>query len=166
MSRAELKRVFLRGVFTGAAQQGLVPEVTVGAVMTPHPFEVAADCPVQQLLLLFHEKQFRHFLVTDGGRLAGVISDRDVIPYVVNNGVLESGALANVTAADLMSTDLITVRSDMPLAEAIERMVNAGINSLPVVDGSNLVGILTSTDIYLSLEQLLLSSTPAYETVS
>jgi len=52
------------------------------------------------------------------------------------------------------------------LAEAIELMVNAGINSLPVVEGRETVGILTSTDIFLTLEQLLLSAIPAHEAVT
>jgi len=164
MNRADIKRVFLRGVFTGAGQNGLIPEITVGAVMTPHPFTVAADCTAQQLVQFFHEKQFRHFLVTDSGRLAGVISDRDVIPFFGNSSQ-EPGELQRVTAADLMSTDLITVEPATPLAEAIERMVNVGINSLPVVDGTEVVGILTSTDVFLSLEQLLLSAVPLQEAV-
>ncbi len=166
MSRAELKRIFLRGVFTGAGRSGLIPKITVGTVMTPDPFTVTTECPAQQLVLFFHKKRFRHFLVTDGGRLAGVVSDRDVIPYFGNNGPLEPDDLKNVTVADLMSTDLITVSPTTPLAEAIEQMVNVGINSLPVVDGVELVGILTSTDVFLSFEQLLLAAQPAQEAVN
>ena len=165
MNRAELKRAFLRGVFAGAARDGLVPDISVGAVMTPQPFTVGADCSVLQLVRLFHEKQFRHFLVTDGSRLAGVISDRDVIPFVGASGGADADALEQVTVADLMSTDLITVGLDTPLAEAIEQMVDVGINSLPVVEGTRLVGILTSTDVFLSLEQLLLTALPAHAAV-
>ena len=166
MSRAELKRVFLRDVLTGAAHSGLIPEMTVGAVMTPQPFMVRADCPAAELVLHFHEKQFRHFLVTDGGQLVGIISDRDVIPYFGDYVPQNSDDLKNVTVADLMSTDLITVDPNSLLAEAIELMVNAGINSLPVVEGRETVGILTSTDIFLTLEQLLLSAIPAHEAVT
>lgn len=163
MSRAELKRIFLRDVLTGAAHSGLIPEMTVGAVMTPEPFMVSADCPAAELVLHFHEKQFRHFLVSDGGRLVGIISDRDVIPYFGEYVPQKSDDLKNVTAADLMSTDLITVEPTTLLAEAIQLMVNAGINSLPVVDGDATVGILTSTDVFLSLEQLLFLALPAQE---
>jgi acetoin utilization protein AcuB len=162
MSRVELKRVFLRGLFAGVGHNGMVPNVTVGAVMTPRPFTVSTDCSARQLVEFFHKKQFRHFLVTDNGRLAGIISDRDVIPYFGENSPLESEEFTKVTAADLMSTDLIVVQPTTPLAAAIEQMVDSGINSLPVVDGVETVGILTSTDIFLSLEQLLFSAAPAY----
>jgi len=162
MSRAEQKRIFLRGVFTRCGRDGLVPEVSVGAVMTPEPFTVAADCSVLQLVRLFHEKQFRHFLVTDGGRLAGIISDRDVTPFVGASGTSDADELEQVTVADLMSTDLVTVGLETPLADAIERIVDAGINSLPVVEGGQLVGILTSTDLFLCLEQLLLTALPEH----
>jgi acetoin utilization protein AcuB len=154
MTRAERKRLLLRGFFTGTDEHGLIPRMFVRAVMTPLPFTVSTDCSVQQLVVFFHEKQFRHFLVTNGSRLAGVISDRDVIPYSGNPlGTLDGAK--TVTAADLMSTDLVTVTPTTLLADAIEKMVNAGINSLPVVDGDETVGILTGTDIFLALEQLL-----------
>lgn len=166
MSRVELKRVFLRGVLAETGRGGLIPEITVGAIMTPEPFMVSADCSAQQLVKFFHEKQFRHFLVTDGGQLVGIISDRDVIPYFGDYVPQNSDDLKNVTVADLMSTDLITVDPNSLLAEAIELMVNAGINSLPVVEGRETVGILTSTDIFLTLEQLLLSAIPAHEAVT
>jgi acetoin utilization protein AcuB len=166
MSRADLKRIVLRGVFHGAGQQGLTPEITVGAVMTSHPFTVSTECSAQQLVKFFHEKQFRHFLVADDKRLVGVISDRDVIGFLGNSGAVEPGEIQGVTAAELMSTDLITVGPTTRLTEAVSRMVNAGINCLPVVDGSEVVGILTSTDIFLSLEQLLLAVLPTHEGVS
>jgi acetoin utilization protein AcuB len=159
MSRAELKRRFLKHVF--ADQLGLFPAIAVGAVMTPRPFTVSADCPAAQLVKLFHEKQFRHFLVSDEGLLAGIISDRDVIPYFGRSARPDD--LKRLTAADLMSTELVTVRSTTLLVKAIERMVNAGINSLPVVERGEVIGIVTSTDIFLTLEQVLQRALAAQE---
>src|SRR5436190_1808344 len=148
MNRADLKRSFLKHVF--ADQLGLFPAIPVGAVMTPRPFTVSADCPATQIVKLFHEKQFRHFLVSDEGLLAGIISDRDLLPFFGSQARPDD--LKRLTAADLMSTELLTVRSSTLLVKAIERMVKAGINSLPVVERGEVIGIVTSTDIFLTLE--------------
>lgn len=159
MSRAKLKRIILRNVFKGAGQQGL-PNIPVEAIMTRQPFTVAPECTAEQLLQLFREKQFRHFLVTAGGQLVGVISDRDVIGHFKDQAAVESGQLKNITAAELMSSDLVTVEPTTLLSDAVSQMVDVGINCLPVVEGTETVGILTSTDVFLALEQLLLSMLP------
>jgi CBS domain-containing protein len=97
--------------------------------------------------------------------LLGIISDRDIIGHFGNSAALEPDYLDKVTAADLMSTNLITVGPTTLLSDAVSRIVDAGINSLPVVDGGKTVGILTSTDIFLSLEQLLLATVPVPKAV-
>jgi CBS domain-containing protein len=164
MSRANLKRTILRNVFKGASQQGL-PNIPVGAIMTRQPFTVSPDCTAEQLVQYFREKKFRHFLVTVAGQLVGVISDRDVLGQFRDTAAVESGQIKTITAAELMSTGLVTVEPTTLLAEAVSRMVDLGINCLPVVDGTETVGILTSTDVFLALEQLLLSTLPTEENV-
>src|SRR4051812_45236776 len=144
-------------VFQRAAQQRLIPEITVGAVMTPDPFVISPDCSAKKLIGLFHEKQFRHFLVADKSRLLGIISDRDVIPLFGAGEAMKPKCLDKITASELMSTGLITVVPTAYLAQAVTLMLDHGVNSLPVVKGQQLVGIVTSTDVFLSLEQLLLS---------
>ena len=57
-----------------------------------------------------------------------------------------------------MSTDLLTVGPCTALLEAVEVMVDQGINCLPVVAGDQPLGILTSTDLHLIIEQLLQSA--------
>lgn len=161
MNRVDQKRQMLRDVFQGTAEQPLLPRITVGAVMTPRPFTVTPESTAHQLVQLFHEKRFRHMLVADAGRLVGVISDRDVIRLFGSSDNLENDYLSKVTAAELMSTDLVTARPATSLAEAVALIVDNGINCLPVVDGQKPVGILTSTDLFLALEQILLSALAA-----
>jgi acetoin utilization protein AcuB len=127
----------------------------VRAIMTPQPFCVTPEHTAAQIVELFHTHGFRHFLVADAGRLVGVISDRDVIRLFGNNDSLEPAYLKSVTVADLMSTDLVTISADATLAEATTSILEQGINCLPVVENGQAVGILTSTDLFLSLEQVL-----------
>lgn len=166
MSRADLKREVLRGIFQGAAPRYQIANLTVGAVMTPHPFAVSPGQSARELVQLFHEKRFRHFLVSDAGKLVGVISDRDVIRLYGVCDTLEPDYLEKVTAAELMSTDLICTSSTAPLAQAVSQIVDQGIHCLPVVEDGAAIGILTSTDIFLSLEQLLLCALRREEVAS
>jgi acetoin utilization protein AcuB len=130
--------------------------LTVAHVMTRKPICVRPDVSAYDLVHLFHEKRFRHLLVTDdSSRLAGVISDRDVLRCFGPTGSPSRESLAAVTAATLMSTDVITIEPQTALADAVGTMLTHGINCLPVVSAGKLCGIVTSTDVYLVVECLL-----------
>ena len=157
MNRADIKRQLLIAVFQQAAKVGRLPAVTVGDVMTPSPLCVKPNLSALDLVHLFHEKRFRHMLVSEQGRLVGIISDRDVVRLFGTHDAPEREYLEKITAGELMSTNLITVNATTTLIEAVGLIVDNGISCLPVVSGPEAIGILTSTDLYLSLEQLLLS---------
>ncbi len=155
--RALAKRQDLQEVFQAAANQASLGEVTVGQVMTPSPFTVCSSTTASELVQLFQEHRFRHFLVVDEGQLVGVLSDRDVIRLFGSEDFSERKALEDFTALDLMSPDVLSVTPDTPLREAVPLMVSAVINCLPIVEEGRPVGILTGTDMFLTLEQLLKS---------
>ena|SRR5688572_23352919 len=155
MSRSDRKRKVLQGVFQDAAGKHWSETIPVRAVMTHSPMSVTPDHTAAKIVELFHAHGFRHFLVADAGRLVGVISDRDVIRLFGNNDSLEPAHLERVSVADLMSTDLVTISADATLADATTSIIEHGINCLPVVENGQAVGILTSTDLFLSLEQML-----------
>jgi CBS domain-containing protein len=155
MSRSDRKREILRHVFQEAAGKHWSETIPVRAVMTPNPLSVTPEHSAAKIVELFHAHGFRHFLVADGGRLVGVISDRDVIRLFGNNDSLEPAYLESVSVADLMSTDLVTISADATLADATTSIIEHGINCLPVVENGQAIGILTSTDLFLSLEQVL-----------
>lgn len=51
------------------------------------------------------------------------------------------------TVSDIMHTDLVKVEASMTLREAVEVLRGAGVSGAPVLRGSRLVGVLSSTDI-------------------
>lgn len=130
--------------------------VSVRSVMTVSPTCISPETTLLELVKLFHAKEFRHPLVTDAdGELVGVVSDRDVIRCFGPGRYPDQQVLESVTAAEIMSRDLVTISADAPLEQAIELICGYGINCLPVVEGTKLLGILTSTDLYVVLEMLL-----------
>ena len=48
---------------------------------------------------------------------------------------------------DIMTTDVVTITSDTDVVYAFEKLMKHKISSLPVVDGDELVGIITATDV-------------------
>ena len=76
-------------------------------------------------------------IINDGGVLIGIVSRHDV---------LRDGESVS-SLADLASTDVVTASPDEPLVAVLSRFVDEGIDHIPVVDGDQLVGMVTRTDI-------------------
>jgi acetoin utilization protein AcuB len=139
-------------------QQRRIGEILVSHVMTPSPDCVMVDDSLMDVVRLFHKRGFRHPLViNEQGKLVGVISDRDIFRSLAGSRIGEQEHLAQTKAGEVMSTDLVTTEPLMPLADAVHFIVLHGINCLPVVANDRLVGILTTTDLYLTLQNLLLA---------
>jgi CBS domain-containing protein len=156
MDRLDRKRRQLKTLVNHMLRHESTGKVTVGEVMTANPSCISPEATLLDLVKLFHAKEFRHPLVTDvDGNLVGVVSDRDVIRCFGPGRYPAEDVLKRITAAEIMSTDLVTISPNAPLEQAIELLCGYGINCLPVVSDAKLVGILTSTDLYVVLETLL-----------
>jgi len=126
--------------------------------MTAQPTCIRSDASVLELAKTLHTKGHRHLLVIDQDDLfVGVISDRDIVRCFGPGEYPEPETLAGISAAEIMSTDLITVLPSLPLKQAVTLMMENGISCLPVVASGALVGILTTTDLFIALELLLKS---------
>ena len=124
----------------------------VRELMTREPLSVSLDTPVVDARRTMLEHRFRHLLVTDGGRLAGIITDRDIrlnLPSPATSlSVWEINyLLARMTVASVMTTGVITVDPERDAVEAARIMLDHKIGALPVVDAGRVVGIMTETDI-------------------
>ena len=156
MDRIELKRAQVQ---TALEQNGgrRASGLQVAQVMTATPSCIAPQVSALDLVRMLHTKAFRHLLVTDPeGRLLGVISDRDVRRCFAPGGHPDKQQLATITAAELMSPDVVTIAPQTPLSVAVELMLGEGISCLPVVTAGTIVGILTNTDLHVVLHALLL----------
>lgn len=85
-------------------------------------------------------------LVTDGGRLVGIVTDRDVVV----RGVARRLPLdARIDA--VMSAPLETVQAGADLESAVEAFAEHPVRRLPVLDGDVVVGVLTADDLVVDL---------------
>ena len=82
--------------------------------------------------------------IVDGERLAGVVTDRDIVIRAIAKGKDPSG----MPVREVASRELITVHTDDNLADALKLMASQQVRRLPVVDENNrLVGVLAQADV-------------------
>ena len=127
--------------------------MSVSDFMTPNPVKVGTEHTLASIRELFEEHHFHHVLVTEHGKLVGIISDRDVLkalsPFV---GKYEEELRDTHTmikrAYELMTRDPITVSPEAPIIEAVRLMHEKGLSCIPVVNSSKQpLGILTWRDL-------------------
>ncbi len=129
--------------------------------MTRQAIVAAPDLPILEALSLMRQKQIRRLPVVDkGGRLVGIVSDRDLLLASPSSATSLSAwelthLLSRITLRDVMSKKVITVTEDTPLEDAARIMADSKIGGLPVVRSGSLVGIITETDLFKLFLELL-----------
>ncbi len=80
-------------------------------------------------------------------RLKGMLTDRDIVVKCIAEG----GDPSSVTAGSLAQGKPVTIGADDDVQEALEMMQKHQIRRLPVIDGHDLVGIISQADVALAL---------------
>jgi CBS domain-containing membrane protein len=112
---------------------------TVGAWMTVDPLTLSPDDPLDQARVHMLSSRIRHLPVTQGAKLVGMVSARDLV------GIAD---LHGRRAREVMHFPVETTVVDLPVAKAAGHLLLRRFSSLPVVQGSQeLIGILTTTDL-------------------
>ena len=125
--------------------------LTVQKFMTPLPYTIAHDQSLADAHQLMRKHDIRHLPVLKDGRLAGVISQRDL--YMI--GTLQDIDLKEVAVADAMSTDIYAVGPRTSIRKITEEMVTHCYGSAIVMEGDDAVGIFTATDALRALNGVL-----------
>ncbi len=119
--------------------------------MTLDPVTIAPDATAGEALALMRQRRIRHLPVVDGGRLVGMLSDRDVrtaLPSAVVLGELEEDdPAASRPVAEIMTADPLTIPPSQPVEEAARLLTEQRIGAVPVVEGARLLGILSADDL-------------------
>jgi CBS domain-containing protein len=87
----------------------------------------------------------------DDNRLKGMLTDRDIVVKVLARG----DDPASVKAGALGQGDgkTVTIGADDPIEEALRTMIDHKVRRLPVIDGHDLVGIISQADIATNLDE-------------
>ena len=129
--------------------------------MTQNPVTVTPDTSVSEALNTMRQHKVRHMPVIDKqGHLAGIVAEKDLLyaspSPATSLNVYEIGyLLSKLKVKEIMTKAVITVGEDMPLEEAARTMVDSRVSGLPVVRDRTVIGIITETDIFKALIEMM-----------
>ena len=110
---------------------------------TPEVFAIGPDAPVIDAIRLMAEKRIGALLVIEGGRLAGIVSERDYARKIV----LQGRSSANTPVREIMTAEVITVGLDDTADRCMQLVTNKRIRHLPVVTGGEVLGVVSIGDL-------------------
>lgn len=93
--------------------------------------------------------------VVEGTKLAGIITERDILRAAARSADFIAG-----TVAEWMTPDPDTVGPNIPVDEVVQWMLAAGYRHLPVVEGSELLGIASIKDVLWALHSISIEPPP------
>jgi acetoin utilization protein AcuB len=130
----------------------------VRAIMTTRLVSVGMDDRLEVVKQIFDSVNFHHLLVVDDRKkLSGIVSDRDLLkalsPYIGSAAeTARDAATLNKRVHQIMSRQVLTLRPQDSIADAVRLFLENRISCIPIVDdGFKAVGIVSWRDILKSL---------------
>jgi CBS domain-containing protein len=116
---------------------------TVEELMTRNPSTVEIGDSLVDAARAMHEGNIGNVIVTDGGRVAGIITDRDIVV----RAIAEGRDPQSTTVGEVCSSSPRTLGPEESVEVAAQVMGDNGIRRLPVVRDGELVGVLSLGDL-------------------
>jgi CBS domain-containing protein len=115
----------------------------LGAKPSQEVVTIAPEAGVRDLIAALAEHNVGALIVsTDGSTVEGIVSERDVVRHLHHDGTV-----INNTVGAIMTTEVETCETDVPLDELMKIMTDRRIRHVPVVDDGVLVGIVSIGDV-------------------
>jgi acetoin utilization protein AcuB len=132
----------------------------VGERMSRPVISVSPDAPINEVLAMFRNEHIRRAPVMKEGKLVGIVSERDLLNASPSSATTLSVwelnyLISKVKVKDVMTKKVITVDTDTPIEEAARIMADRKIGGLPVVHAGKVVGVITETDLFKILLELM-----------
>lgn len=137
------------------------PLSTVRSVMSKPVVTTKADNSIREAAEVMGKKNVGCIIVTHEGKPVGIVTERDMLRNVVAKGLDAS----KVQMKEIMSKQLITAKSNMPIIEAVRILQKKKIRRLLIMENKKLAGIVTQRDLLRALAfHVIISFRPLLET--
>ena len=131
----------------------------VRTFMSTPVIALTEDVTCREALRLFEQRGIRRAPVLRGARLVGIVSEGDLLralPASVTQLDTPEGLLAERRPLGaIMTRELHTTNPDMHLEDAAASMIANKVGALPVVESGEVVGIVTESDLFRALIQVM-----------
>ena len=132
----------------------------VGERMSRPVISVSPDAPINEVLAMFRKEHIRRAPIMKGGKLLGIVSERDLLNASPSSATTLSVwemhyLISKVKVKDVMTREVITVDKDTPIEEAARIMADQKIGGLPVTSAGKVVGMITETDLFKIFLELM-----------
>ncbi|MGB2953664.1 MAG: CBS domain-containing protein [Gaiellaceae bacterium] len=105
---------------------------------------IEADASVYDAVKRMVDRNVGALLVTDGGEIMGIVTERD---YLRRAALVEGRPDKKTAVREIMSSPLIVVTPETPIDECMALMTDRRIRHVPVVEGGEVVGIVSIGDL-------------------
>ncbi len=130
-----------RGIKEATRLKELAYELRVEEAMTKDVISVSPETTMAEVRNILRENRISGVPVLENGRMVGIVTVEDLIKALADGHM-------DLSAAQMMTPDPVTVNSDELLISAVAKFTKLGFGRFPVTDkNGNLVGILTHGDI-------------------
>ncbi len=127
------------------------PIPTIQKYMTTSPHSIGVEQPLSKAHDVMRELKIRHLPVLHGGKLVGMLTDRDL--HLVES--LAGVDPTKVKVEDAMATVVYAVPPESPLDEVVDTMAEHKYGSAVIMQNEKVVGIFTTVDVCRALAELL-----------
>jgi CBS domain-containing protein len=115
---------------------------TLADIMTSDPYTVSGDDTVAEVARVMVKSRFGSALVLQGGVLAGIFTERDVLRAAADGGDLTAAKVSHWMTRNPVTAEPATTTDD-----AAQEMISNGFRHLPVCEGTTVLGIVSLRDI-------------------
>ncbi len=135
------------------APQQKKPATLAQDIMSAPVITLSPDAPLTEAWALMSKKGFRHVpLVSDQGRLVGILSDRDLLRFSRELAQDQEERSLPQKVGQIMKTEVLTATPTTDITEIARVMLAERISALPIIDGAHHpVGMVTVSDILRAL---------------
>jgi len=113
-------------------------------IMSHNVFVVQSDARVRDVAKMMLDRKLGSAVVSDGARVVGIITDRDVLATMTNKKTFDPD---REVVESIMSRGVHFIGAEADVWKAKDMMLRYGVKKLPVMKDGRLGGIVTSTDI-------------------